>query len=44
MKNFTGGYEPYDSRISCEVGDTITIEFLEWKNNTILGEIKTIVK
>jgi hypothetical protein len=44
MKNFTGGYEPCCNRIACEVGDTITLEFMESKENIFLGEIKTIVK
>nr|WP_315153834.1 hypothetical protein [uncultured Flavobacterium sp.] len=44
MKNFTGGYGPCCHRIPCEVGDTITIEFIEWKNNTVIGKMKTIIE
>jgi hypothetical protein len=44
MKGFTGGYEPCCNRIPCEVGDTVTIEFMEWKKNTIIGKIKVIIE
>ena len=44
MQGFTGGYEPCCNRIPCEVGDTVTIEFIEWKKNTIIGKIKIIVE
>jgi hypothetical protein len=44
MKGFTGGYEPCCNRIPCEVGDTVTIEFMEWKKNKIIGEMKIIVE
>lgn len=44
IKGFTGGYENCCNRIPCEVGDTIKIEFIESKNKTIIGEIKTIIE
>jgi len=44
MKSFSGGYESCCNWISCEVGDTIFIEFLEHKNNTVFGSMEVIVK
>ena len=44
IKGFTGGYEPCCNRIPCEVGDTITIEFIELKKKTIIGEIKIVIE
>ncbi|MFT3796643.1 hypothetical protein [Flavobacterium sp.] len=44
MENFSGAYEPCCTRIPCEVGDTITIAFMERKNNTVIGQFQTVIE
>ena len=44
MKNFTGGWEPCCNSISCEIGDTITIEFTEFRTRKYLGKITAIIR
>ena len=43
--SFSGGYESCCDRISCFVGDTVTVQFHKaWERESILGSIKVVIK